>query len=493
MTASKVLFYCSLSFIVGVAVDFVAPVQGSVSIIIMALGVACTAASFFIKKEAVVVGFCLLFLLLGALRLQISEAIIANDPVSRLNDKPEKITLVGQIVGEPDIRETSQKITVKVANTQSLVLMTVGRYPEYHYLDTIKATGKLQTPTVDEDFNYKTYLAKDGVYSVMGYPKTELVSKMNQFTWSTWIYEKLLAFKTSLNHSISMVFAPPESFIVKGVILGGTTTMPADLKAAFSATGLTHLTAISGSNVVILSNILMAFLLFLGFWRGQAFYGSVAFIWLYIIIAGFPSSGIRAAIMATVFLLAQKLGRQNISARVIVITAAVMLLQNPMLLPYDVGFQLSFLASLGIIYAKPLFDQAFSFVQAENIRYLLGILSVTLAAQLFTLPVIAYYFNNISLVAPITNILVIPVIDIIMIFGFLGALAGMVSGILGFIVSLPAWVLLKYFLGVMAVFYQPWSMLTTEGIWWVWLVVYYAVVFMGLKVFNTWQLSRKLY
>ena len=84
-----------------------------------------------------------------------------------------------------------------------------------------------------------------------------------------------------------------------------------DLKSKFNATGLSHLTAVSGSNIVIIISILMSLLMVLRFWRGQAFYFSVIFIWLYIILIGFPVSGIRAAIMGSVALLAQKIGRQN--------------------------------------------------------------------------------------------------------------------------------------------------------------------------------------
>ena len=92
----------------------------------------------------------------------------------------------------------------------------------------------------------------------------------------------------------------------------------------------------------------------MGFWRGQAFYLAVAFIAVYIALIGFPASGVRAAIMGCIALLAQKLGRQNTTSRILVLAGALMLLQNPPLLYYDIGFQLSFLASLGIIHIKPM-------------------------------------------------------------------------------------------------------------------------------------------
>ena len=124
----------------------------------------------------------MLFLVLGITRVQISEFSIENNKLAKLNDAPNKITLIGQIIAEPDARDTSQKLKVKIG--ESIILVTAQRYPEYYYLDTIKITGKLKTPIVFDSFNYKNYLMKDGIYSVMDFPKIELLSicevKMNQ-------------------------------------------------------------------------------------------------------------------------------------------------------------------------------------------------------------------------------------------------------------------------------------------------------------------------
>jgi competence protein ComEC len=229
----------------------------------------------------------------------------------------------------------------------------------------------------------------------------------------------------------------------------------------------------------------MVFLLVLGLWRGQAFYFAVILIWVYIILIGFPVSGIRAAIMGIIALLAQKLGRQNTSSRVLIIAASLMLLQNPLLLFYDVSFQLSFLASLGIIHLKPLIDNFFMFIKEKfshkaelniAVKFLLDIVSITLSAQIITLPIIVYNFNKISLIAPITNILVLPIIPSLTILGFLVSIIGVFSNILGFLVSLPCLFLLSYLVKVLDVFYQPWAVKTVQNISWIWIVVYYLIL-----------------
>ncbi len=427
--------------------------------------------------------------------MQISEFTIINDKLSKLNDGPEKITITGHIISEPNVKDTSQTLKVKVDGISSVVLVTMDRYPEYRYLDEIKITGKLKSPPEFEDFNYKNYLAKEGIYSVMGFPKTELISDKHSYNPLSFLYEKILVFKGALKKSIQFNFSPPHRFILEGIMLGNDSNLPEETRAKLNATGLSHLTAISGSNVVILSSILMIFLLALGFWRGQAFYISIAFIWLYILIAGLPASGIRAAAMASIFLLAQKFGRQNTSSRVIVLACILMLLQNPLLLLYDIGFQLSFLASMGIIHIKPIIDRLMRPHKTAEIskeargfkklkKFLLDIISITLAAQIATLPLLAYHFKAISLVSLFTNLLVIPIVDLVMIFGFLAATAGIFSNLLGFILSIPAWLLLSYFIKVMEIFYHPWAVASIAFVPWMLLPAYYTALAFLIKYLN---------
>lgn len=277
-------------------------------------------------------------------------------------------------------------------------------------------------------------------------------------------------------------FSPPQNLLLEGIILGNNKTMTQDVRDKLNATGLRYLTAISGVHIIVLSAILMSLFLALGFWRGQAFYCSVTFIWPYIVLTGFSASGIRAAIMGSIFLLAQKLGRQNTSGRVIVLAGAIMLSQNPLLLRYDVGFQLSFLASLGIIYCKPLLQYVITTATKEHARYVVDILSVTLTAQLFVVPVMVYNFGTLSLIAPVTNLLVVPVFYWIMLFGFLASLAGIFSSVLGWLFSIPCWLLLTYFTKILDIFSQPWALATIKNVSWVWLAGYY-IILAALTVF----------
>jgi len=438
------------------------------------------------NDELIILGFCLLFLIIGVIRVQISDFNVANDKLAELNGRGQ-VVLTGVISDEPDVRDTSQKIKVKVGN--STILVTTGLYPEYKYLDRIKLTGKLETPIVTDDFNYKNYLLKDHIYSVMNFAKIEIIGKVGGSSLSK-VYSGILFLKQKLNQSIQDNSLPPHSLILEGIILGNNKNMTQDLRQKLSNTGLRFLTAISGVHVIILSAILVSFLMSLRLGRIQAGSLSLIFIWLYVALTGFTASGIRAATMGSIFILAGVFGRQNTSSRTIVLAASLMLLQNPLLLIYDVGFQLSFLACLGIIYLKPAVNYLFGKLFMGKLKELTDLISVTLSAQIFTLPLMVYNFGVMPLVGPITSILILPVMPEILAFGFIFSILGAFSKILGWIFYVPCWILITYFLKVVDFFSQPQMAKPIPNISWTWVLTSYLAIAIGTWFLNN-RYSRK--
>jgi len=501
MSASKILFFLCLSFVIGIFIESVIKIPqifvwgflfagffAILAIFIPFLLKKCPYGHFLSKKDnIVIIGFCILLLVLGILRVQISEFNIANDKLSKLNDKGQ-VVMTGVISDEPDIRDTYQKINVKVLD--SIILVTTNRYPEYAYLDKIKITGKLETPTETEDFSYKNYLMKDGIYSVMGFPKIELLSKEHSYNIYSYLYEKILFFKQEIRESIQHNFSPPQSSILEGTILGDNGAMTNDLKNKLNITGLRHVIAVSGTHVVILSSIIMSLLLAIGLWRNQAFYIAVIFICVYIVLTGLPASGLRAGIMGVLYLLSQKLGRQSMGIRVIVLACAAMLVLKPLLLFYDVGFQLSFLAVIGLIYLEPSFKKIIKIFTKDKAENLVGIISTTFAAQVFTLPIMVYNFGNISFVSPITNLLILPIVYWLMVSGFLTAILGVLFNNLGWIISFPCWLLLTYFVKVIDFFSQPWMAKTIANISWIWLAASYIIIIFATRLLNSSRLNK---
>ncbi len=474
MTPSRIFLYFCLSFIGGIFISSMMGILlGTREIFLLpGLIIGLILLSVFWKyKKFVVIGLCLLFLVLGIWWHQAALLRIMNNGLRIYNDTGGEITLVGQVIEEPDVREENIKLTIRPENIDGKILVTASRYPEYQYGDKLKITGKLMTPQEFPDFSYQDYLAKDGIYSVTYWPKIELIGKNE----GNFIYAKILSFKEKLRESIYQNLSPPQSSILGAVILGDKKRISQEWKDKLNRAGVRHLTAVSGMHVAILTSILMALLISLGLWRQQAFYFAIIFIALFILMTGLQPSAIRAGIMGGLFLLAQHLGRANISSRAVVFAGTAMLAQNPLLLKLDVGFQLSFLAMMGIIYLSPVFQ-----------KYLGNILAMTLAAQVFTLPILIYNFGYFSLAAPLTNILIVPFLPFLMGLGFVFAISGAIWQFLGWIFSWPVKFLLLYLTKIVDWFSGfSWSAFFLE-ISWIWLVLAYLVL--GLVA---WRISEK--
>ena len=493
MTKSKFLLYSYLFFIGGIFVESFSRLSLSIEWIIFIFGGLFVFIFVLIKRwKFVLLGFFVLFFLLGVLRCQDALLKIDDNKLSKYNGR--NVVLVGRIVREPDVRETNTKITVKVnkifwknivsRDINGRVLITTNLYPEYKYGDELQIKGKLRTPQVFKDFNYRNYLAKDGIYSVMYYSKIKLVRRKKYMSLADSVYGGILRFKNQLRKTIYQNISPPQSSILGAIILGDKSRLSKEFKKRLSLAGLRHITAISGMHVAILTSVLMSFLIGLGFWRGQAFYITVFIVSFFIVMTGLQPSAIRAGIMGGLFLLAQHIGRMNSSFRSLFLVAAIMLAQNPLLLRLDVGFQLSFLAMLGIIELGPIFRNWMSFI--PNSFQLRDILSMTLSAQFFTFPILVYNFGYLSLVSPITNLLVVPILPLVIGFGFVFALSGAILPVVGWVLSWFNWFLLSYITKIVYFFSDlPFSSLTIKFPWQFILVIYLVLTII------VWRLQEK--
>ena len=426
------------------------------------------------KSKLIYFGFLLALGVLVFWRYGVVMDKLENSELKQYNNTEEEIELFGKVIKEPDVRETNTKLTIKTARGRASgkLLVTVGRYPEYKYGDELKITGELQTPVVFDDFNYKNYLLKDGITSVSYYPQIELLQRGRT---------SLFSFKERVREGIYRNLSAPQSEILGAMILGDKNKMSEDLKEKLNIAGVRHITAISGLHIFILSSILMSLLLGIGLWRNQAFYISVITMFLFIAMIGFQPSAVRAGIMGFLFLLGQKLGRQSVSSRAIIITGGIMLVINPLLLFYDVGFQLSFLAAFGIIYLSPFFRKIFKKLP-ENLN---TILTSTFSAYIFTLPILIYSFGRVSLIGPLTNVLVLPIVYLLMVLGLIFALVSLIWPFLAWLISFPVWFLLTYIIKVVDIFSKPWAAKIVTNLHWFWLALFYLFLLVIIKSFKS--------
>ena len=479
MTASRIFLYFCLSFIGGIFLNSIVAIPQLLTLGILISGILLISVLWKYKKF-VVIGFCLIFLVTGIWRHQAAELKITNNELRSYNDLEKNITLMGLVIGEPDIRANNIKLTIKPENIDGKILVTTNRYPEYQYGDKLKITGKLETPPTFEGFNYQNYLKKDGIYSVMSWSEIEVIEQ----GFGNPIISPLFSFKKKFQETTEKFISPPQIGILEALFSGDESNISKEWKEKLNITGTRHITAVSGMNITIIAFLIMSFLLNLGFWRQRALYLSIFLILLYILMIGAPASAVRAGIMVGLLMLAQYFGRLSSAQRAVVFAGTAMLVLNPLLLKLDVGFQLSFLAILGLIYFQPTFFEKLKKIPNPKIFPVRATLSATLAAQIFTLPILVYNFGYISLISPITNILIVPFLAPITILIFIFGLSGMILQPLGWVLSWPSWLLLTYLVKVIDFFSQVPK--ASFAISWIWLMVFYLIL--GLI---TWRLNQK--
>lgn len=411
----------------------------------------------------------------------------------------------GVITNEPDIRETSQKLEVTVSaiyppeaasaglsgrKVSGKILVTAALYPEYKYGDELMIEGELKQPEEFNGFAYDRYLARYDIYSVCYYPKIKVMAGQG----GNIFYAKIFAFKNILTGLIDSGMSEPESSLARPIVFGGQRGLEQAIRDDFQKVGLTHIMAVSGFNISIIAAIVMAVLLALGLSRRQAFYLAVIFLVGYIILVGAPASATRAGFMGFLVLWAMKLGRLNKMTNSLILAAAVLLLINPRLLRDDVGFQLSFLAIAGLIYTYPIFEALWQKIKLPKLKGVSDALLITLAAQVFTLPILAFNFSQISLIAPLANLAVLWSLPILTILILIALPLSFILPALSFIFFLPSLILTKYILAVVKFFAGwPHGYLVIDYLWPGWLVLYYVlVIFVIIKLRRSKLLSQAI-
>lgn len=448
-----------------------------------------------------------LFLFLGIWRYSISIPVDSPDKIWHYNG--QIVTFQGVVSDEPDVRDQNQKLKIKVKtlqidNYESLqvsgkVLVTANKYPEYNYGDGLQITCTLKTPEKFSGFSYDRYLARFDIYSVCYYPSVTAqglpVEAEEQYESPLLkrelegvgliFFSTIFKFKDKLKEKIEFGLGEPEASLAKAIILGDKKGIPDGLREKFSQAGISHIVAISGMHISILSGIVMIFLLAIGVSRKNSFYFASAFLILYIILIGMPASAIRAGIMGFLVLLALNLGRYNKLTNSLALTAMILLLINPKLLRDDIGFQLSFLAVLGIGLVYPILDKLFEKYRIPSFYGARDIINITISAQVFTTPIIAMNFSQVSLISPVSNLLVIWILPLLMILIIGALILSFIFTSLGVLFFLPSSIMLKYVILVAEWLTMiPYAYIKIYYIWWAWMIIYYLFISIIIKIYN---------
>jgi competence protein ComEC len=408
----------------------------------------------------------------------------------------QTVEIQGDISMPPDARDntTHLRISVQQINQQPLqgtVLVFVPRYPEFQYGDLIQIKGKLEAPPRFDNFDYQAYLARDGIYTTMLNPDIRVI----EHNAGSPVLKIIYTAREHLSRALAESLPEPQASLSQGIVLGMSSTIPSDLKNDLAVTGTAHLLAISGINLTIIAGILVSLGLWL-FGRRHYIYVwlAVLVIWAYALLTGLQAPVVRGAIMATIFLLAELLGRQKNAFAALCLSGAIMIGINPQIM-FSVSFQLTFLAMIGLIFiAPPIQDFArraiLKALHSENwgthlLTFLADSLAVSLSAVILVWPVIAYNFGVISFVGPLATFLIAPALTPIILTGTITAIIGIVSVPVAQVIGWSAWLFLAYFIWlVQAIAALPATSVQTgpfnSGIVW----AYYGILSLAEVVFR---------
>ncbi len=389
--------------------------------------------------------FPLPFLLAGVSAACVAGALAIDVPDERSIGRfanGDSIRLTGYVAKHPDRRPMKTHYVVQVESIttdEGKTLPVEGRvlaidrngWPEFAQGERVRVHGALERPWNDGTFAYDAYLSIGGITALLDYASLESLEPGTAFP----VTRLLNTVRDGMEARINRIFPEPHASLLAGLLTGSRRGIPPALTEAFNVTGLTHIIAISGYNITIITAIVSSLLFFLPIrWRVAPV---ILMIGAFTLFVGAGPPVVRAAIMGSLGLLAVVLERQAHTRLLILWSAAAMSVWNPRLLWYDAGFQLSFAAVIGLNELSPLLHRAFARVPtAFGIRT--G-LEATMAAQIATLPLIIVLFRRISLIAPVANILVAPLVPLAMLFGFLGVSASYVLFPLGQVIGFVAW------------------------------------------------------
>lgn len=437
----------SIGFIVGIAIASFVPINFGFFIACIFLTILVYFYKYFVredKKELVFVcSIVLIGIVAGMGRMLVSDYYKTSYLDMYVG---KKISAEGIVVAEPDVRENNTKLTVKLTvvegnKVSERILVTVPIYPMYSYGDKISLTVLLKEPDkIESDdgrvFDYKGYLRVRGIWYISTFTTVNLISSGHGSLVKTMLFRVKHSFTNSINNALP----EPESSLLAGLLLGSKQSLGKEWLQRFQLTGTSHIVVLSGYNIAIVAESIMDILSFIP--KNLSFGSGVVGIILFTILSGGGASAWRAAIMVLVALFAKKTNRDYKVSRALGFAIVLMLASNPTLLVFDPSFQLSILATIGIVFVSPFVLPYLSKVSEKfGLR---EIISSTIATQIVVLPFLIYNTGIISLVSLPVNVLILSTIPLTMFLGFITGIFGFVSLYLSFIPAFFTYCLLWY-------------------------------------------------
>ncbi|PUB33500.1 competence protein ComEC [Elizabethkingia sp. YR214] len=415
------VFCLFISFSIGIFAGDEFFADKSVAVFVMLVVVVCALISFCFKKGKAI-AFMLFFIFLG----QLSHSF--NTPDKNLSDFKGKQVINFQIVKKLNSSEENRRYIIYVSAISGKEKLVQPFYAVYsltkdkngldftHAYSGIYYINKIKPPQNDYQFSYQKYMLRNNVaYQI--YSKEEPVARVK----NTLLADRVKQIRLDVLQRIDDSALSIESRdFLKGIILADRTDMDAGVSVDFIKTGLVHFLAISGTHMVIIFWLLMLILkrcIPLKF-KNIAVIISLILIWIFAVFIDYGSSVVRSCLMLTFYYVMVLLQRKPDLLHSMALSGLIILIADTQQL-FDVGFQLSFLAVFGIYWLNQPILKCLPKARNNVHDFFLQVISVTLSAQLITLPLILYYFHQFSLVSIVANLVVVPLSEIIIVFSLL--------------------------------------------------------------------------
>lgn len=383
----------------------------------------------------------------------------------------EYVSFSTTLLSDPKIIGSQQRIYANLASGES-ILVIVPLIPEFNYGDTVAISGTISQRLLK---NKKSLLS---IY----YPKIRSVKNdLAMLSGVNSIRQKIISM-------FSKSLPSPSSSLLLGVVFGIKEPMPKDFKENLRTSGVMHVIAASGMNVTLIGGFISTFFTFF-LKRQLALAISIIGIIFYAMLAGLEPSIIRASIMGILVFSSQILGRQNMARNGLLIAGFLMLFIQPYIL-FDIGFQLSFTATLGLLYIRPLFELNKKFKVIIKKSFVGSDITTTIAAQLATLPILLANFGSYSLWSILANGLVLWTIPFLMAIGGVSGLLGLIFMPLGSLFLYLSYPLLLYFEKIVNLIGQIKSNISFQEPSWPLIAGYYSLLISSILFFGR-KLSHK--
>ena len=481
-------------FLVGVFARSFMPLGHAYTLFLVLLAFTAMGALFLYNRarlrSGILIAIALVACTAGIERM--GAATLSGDPAINAQIG-ERVTLTGYVFAEPDAREDSARISIEARTLKiggpstslgasstmpvhARILATLPPHTHIAYGDEIEVSGILRLPEsfdtgAGRTFNYPAYLAVSGIAYQLSSAHVDRVGDNN----GNAAYTLAIRIKETFLRGLGRVLPEPESGLAGGITVGDKRSIGPELTADFQRASLVHMLVLSGYNITIVINT-AAYLAS----RAPSFvqFGMSGFVVIFfMMISGGASSAVRAGAMALLAVYARQSKRIYLPLRVILFVAAAMTLWNPYVLAFDPSFQLSTLATIGLVAFTPIFSARMQWLTERfGMR---EIAASTLATQLTVLPLLLYQNGQLSLVALPANILALAPVPFAMLASCIAALGGIMFGNLATPLAFPAYALLAYIIGVTKTFGSlPFASVSISAfsVWWLWIA--YAALFM---------------